>query len=264
MEFSLRKLNRHQLSVLDSATKYPSIPTYHKIGDKGLMSGEPTVQFRDRVIVTEKIDGTNVRIIITANDFIIGSRAELLSARNDFIYPAKHGIVETMRPVAEALSCRHYAPNDIIIVYFEYFGGDVGKAARQYSTEDMCGYRIIDVAFIGHDAFRRLRNPEDAASWRDNGGQIFADEEELIQFSHTTGIKLTPRMNIVPAGWLPPDVIGMHDVLQSYTHTTRSAVTLDNNAYGSIEGFVIRSFNRNAIAKARVRDYRRTVDALRT
>jgi ATP-dependent RNA circularization protein (DNA/RNA ligase family) len=44
-------------------TKYPSIPTYHTLGDKGILL-EETISFDSEVILTEKVDGTNSRIIL--------------------------------------------------------------------------------------------------------------------------------------------------------------------------------------------------------
>jgi hypothetical protein len=50
-------------SALNSLTKYPSIPTYHTLdaGNGGLL--ETSIDFEGRVIGTEKVHGTNSRII---------------------------------------------------------------------------------------------------------------------------------------------------------------------------------------------------------
>ena len=50
-DMDLRKLN--------SITKYPSIPTYHKIGEKGVLEDEVVSFGSDKIILTEKVDGTN-------------------------------------------------------------------------------------------------------------------------------------------------------------------------------------------------------------
>jgi hypothetical protein len=64
-------------------TKYPSIPTYHTLGEKGTLL-EETVSFEGEVILTEKVDGTNARIILLPDgSFILGSREELLYASLD-------------------------------------------------------------------------------------------------------------------------------------------------------------------------------------
>ena len=49
--------DRDQLPSLDSATKYPSIVTYHALGDKGRLTEVLNVNFSGNVITTEKVDG---------------------------------------------------------------------------------------------------------------------------------------------------------------------------------------------------------------
>jgi hypothetical protein len=60
MAFALRDAD---LTALNSLTKYPSIPTYHTLdsGNGGLL--DETVPFSGEVIGSEKVDGTNSRII---------------------------------------------------------------------------------------------------------------------------------------------------------------------------------------------------------
>jgi len=55
----------------------------------------------DYVLVTEKVDGCNGRIIILPDGYLIGSREELLHASGDLIFNSDCGIVETLRPVAD-------------------------------------------------------------------------------------------------------------------------------------------------------------------
>lgn len=51
------------LGVLNSATKYPPIPTCHRLDpSNGMLLPEP-VEFAGQVIATEKVDGTNGRIV---------------------------------------------------------------------------------------------------------------------------------------------------------------------------------------------------------
>lgn len=67
-------------------TKYPSILTYHKLGEKGKLLDEVQVPFDQPAILAEKIDGVNSRIIIFPDGlYIIGSREELLYAKGDLI-----------------------------------------------------------------------------------------------------------------------------------------------------------------------------------
>lgn len=52
------------LARVNSATKYPSILTYHAMGAKGCLTEDEVTPFADDVILTEKVDGTNGRIVV--------------------------------------------------------------------------------------------------------------------------------------------------------------------------------------------------------
>lgn len=92
------------LRAINSLTKYPSILTYHALGDRGRVSDRVQVDFgTDPVLVTEKIDGTNARIICRDGDYLIGSREELLHARGDRVHNPAMGIVDAMRPIADRM-----------------------------------------------------------------------------------------------------------------------------------------------------------------
>ena len=45
------------LAKLDSATKYPSIPTFHELGDRGILqeSGNPFAGYQGPIVATEKV-----------------------------------------------------------------------------------------------------------------------------------------------------------------------------------------------------------------
>ncbi|WP_236142941.1 RNA ligase family protein [Nostoc sp. CMAA1605] len=99
-DFSLRSCD---LNKLNSLTKYPSIPTYHALGEKGKLL-EETVTFDGEVILTEKVDGTNSRIILLPDgNYVLGSREELLFAKGDLIGNPALGIVNSLKGVADLL-----------------------------------------------------------------------------------------------------------------------------------------------------------------
>lgn len=92
------------LKKLNSLTKYPSIPTYHALGERGKLSETIQVNFANQFIIgTEKIDGTNARIICFSDGYVIGSREELLYAKGDLIGNPAMGIVEALKPLAELI-----------------------------------------------------------------------------------------------------------------------------------------------------------------
>ena len=78
MKFDLKTVD---LSKINSLTKYPSIPTYHKLDPKNGSLLEEALNFQGTLIATEKVDGTNARIIcLPDGNYLLGSREELLYA----------------------------------------------------------------------------------------------------------------------------------------------------------------------------------------
>src|SRR4051794_25742951 len=121
MPFNVRAVD---LGRLNSMTKYPSIPTYHPMGDRGVLGDEP-LRFEGRAIATEKVDGTNSRILLLPDGtYLIGSREELLYARGDLIGNPALGIVDAVRPVAERLVEEVRLPA-IAAFYLETYGGNI-------------------------------------------------------------------------------------------------------------------------------------------
>lgn len=242
------------LAALNSATKYPSIPTYHALDPKnGNLLEEPTV-FDGDVLLTEKVDGTSGRIILFPDgDFFIGSREELLYTRGDRIGNPALGIVSALMPLADRLKPRD-DHGQILVFFLEVYGRKIGGAARQYTGGDSVGCRLFDIACILPDVLDWDR--EQISSWRDNGGQRFCTEA-ILQRAAEEGIELTPRLGTVPAADVPTGIEEMHAFLTEELPTTR--VALDDGAGGRPEGIVLRTADRSVIAKARVQDYARTL-----
>jgi hypothetical protein len=250
--------SREHLRLINSATKYPSIPTYHKLDptNGGLL--EETVEFpyEADVIGTEKIDGTNSRIVILPDaTWLLASREELLTHSNDLVYNPALGIVEALRPVAESMT---WTPGDrIITFYLELYGGTIGQHCRQYTANKRnVGWRLFDVATFEYSAITGM-TPEQVAGWRDRGGPEFFREGDLRQLAQTVKIPLVPRVFDMPAAKLPTSVESMDEFLKRYLPKSRSI--LDDTAGGNGEGVVLRTPSRSVIAKARFEDYRRTL-----
>ncbi|QDT41886.1 hypothetical protein Pan241w_19660 [Gimesia alba] len=244
-ELDLRKLN--------SATKYPSIPTYHTLGERGALL-EDTVEFDGQdLIATEKVDGTNSRIILMPDGFyLIGSREELLHARGDLIHNPALGIVETLKQTAERIVSAFSTPADVItVVYLETYGGKTTAAAKQYTSKREFGYRVFDVSRVSVEHLDA--NLEAIAAWRENAGQTFLNERELSELARTLQMELTPRIPIRET--LPITIDETHAWLQSMIPAT--LVSLDAKAGGKPEGLVVRTSDRSRIAKIRFEDYAR-------
>lgn len=240
-----------ELAALNSATKYPSIPTYHVLGERGALTEDAT-PFVGDVILTEKVDGTNARIIqLPGGDWFIGSREELLAARGDRVTNPALGIVAALRTVAEGFSVR----DSISVFYLEVYGAKVGAAAKQYTGTGQVGYRLFDVATVPAEV---LGWPvERISAWREGGGQTFLTEEALTIAAGMEGLPLTPRLDVIAPGSLPTSVDEMSAWLNGSWLQTQ--VALDGQAVGRAEGVVLRNADRSVIAKARFEDYARTL-----
>ncbi|CAM4240673.1 RNA ligase family protein [Nocardiopsis rhodophaea] len=241
------------LDALNSATKYPSIPTYHELDKRNGGLLDEATEFGGKVILTEKVDGTNSRLVLfPTGDYIIGSREELLHARGDLIANPALGIVDALRDLAERLT----PPDAGVRVYFlEVYGGRVTGASKQYTGTRAVGYRMFDAADVPAAVLTWDRAR--ISAWREEGGQSFLAEDALQTVADKEQIPLTPRLGSVNAADLPTGIQPMRDVLSDRLPSTQ--VALDEGAGGRPEGIVLRTPDRSVIAKARIQDYDRTL-----
>ena len=267
---------RSDLSRLNSATKYPSIPTYHALGEKGRLTSDLNVIFEpsEDVVVTEKVDGTNARIVLYGcRDWFVGSREHLLFAKGDRIRNPAQQIAEALAPLLDmpfgeaGRDGTGFDPtpaefDGALVFYGEVYGGKVTAASKQYGAETL-GFRLFDVARLSARLLESLsdESPEAISSWREDRGPEWADERELRRFVDAaagTGAErfftLTPR---IAADSPPTDHAGVHDWLSRTLPA--SLAKLDAAAPGSPEGVVVRTSDRRKIAKIRFQDYRRTL-----
>lgn len=242
------------LAALNSATKYPSIETYHALdpSNGNLLEDKPTL-FDGEVVLTEKVDGTNGRIVqISGGGWVIGSREELLLAAGDLIGNPALGIADALRPLAEAL-----APPaaGIRVLFLEVYGGKTTPAAREYTSDRSVGHRLFDVAEIPFEVLDRPR--KQISGWREAGGQRFADEAALGALAADGAIPCVPRLATVDGSDLPTGLEATRAWLAD--HLPASLATLDPAAGARPEGIVLRTPTRSTIAKARFQDYTRTL-----
>lgn len=246
------------LDKLNTATKYPSILTYHKMGDKGRLTDEVQVQFDEdeEVVVTEKIDGTNGRIVYlpAIHRYIIGSREEFLYGSGDLIFNATYGIVEALQPVANKYQFYGTSSDEathVSMYYFEVFGGkNITRASKQYSSIGEVGVRIFDVAWFDTSILDLSRS--EISIWRQHGGQRFDTEDSL---SRTMEQRVSAVA--VEGSSLPRSIADCLEWMQERYPQTRCL--LDPEAGGRPEGVVIRNHDRSKIAKLRFKDYERTL-----
>lgn len=242
------------LRKVNSLTKYPSIPTHHALDPKnGGLLEQPT-EYHWSVIGTEKVDGTNARVILLPDgNWLIGSREDLLTSCGDLIHNPVLGIVDTLRDFADhALDAAEVDWDAMVVLYLEVYGSKQLPAWKHYGTGE-ASYRLFDMATVPLDLL--TWDIEKIASWRQNGGQHFFDEQTLQAAVSVYGVDLTPRLFEIPASDLPSDIEGMRTFMEPY-RTTRVATSGDG---GLNEGIVLRSIDRSVITKARFQDYDRTL-----
>lgn len=242
------------LTVVNSMTKYPSIPTYHALDPRNGTLTADCVEFSGPVTLTEKVDGTNSRIIVLPDgSYLLGSREELLYARGDLIGNPALGIVAALRDLAERL---RESTDRITVYYLEVYGGKVTAGSKHYTASRQVGHRLFDVAVLDDHAEVATWPAERVAAWRDGGGQRFLPEPELLARAEAHGLPTVPRLDTVDGADLPREIDKMHALLTE--RLPQTLVALDGPA-GNSEGLVLRSLDRSAIAKARFQDYARTL-----
>lgn len=250
---------------LNTLTKYPSIQTLHKLGDKGILTDELNIQVLpgEPMTATEKIDGTNVRIIFGPGEFILGSREFLLYHSNDLFYDPSQGIVDGIRKLIPDLLSISTRFHSLRVVYGEFYGGKTSSHSKNYGT-DQIGFRIFDSAVFGDmDNLPKILNQplEKISRWRehetDHGiqyGQNFMYRDEMEDFFRPYNFKYVPEVEFGVGDCQHQTIL---DNLKKFIPTTN--VALSPTALKKPEGIVLRNHDRSKIIKVRYEDYERTL-----
>lgn len=252
------------LQKLNSICKYPSILTYHELGDKGRLRETRNVSFAPdtQVVVTEKLDGTNTRIVLfPGGDYLIGSREELLFARGDLLFNPALGSVEAVRTVAERITEACRDDSRVLAIYGEYYGGKVTASSKEYNNGNpaLMGFRVFDAWNFSVDSllqFAQQSTPEQIAAWREGPKQQWLTESALASLCKSIEVETTPR---IAAPSPPESVADTYAWLKSTI--TRTLAPLHESTRGTPEGVVVRTPDRKLIAKIRYEDYQRTTSA---
>lgn len=255
---------RFSLGTLNSLTKYPSIETYHPLGAKGILH-EPAMQFTGEVEITEKVDGTNARLIVLPDGMVIvGSREELLWATGDLIHNPAQGIVETLQSTGVAAGARAQlgTSDRIRVIYGEVYGDGIGPAGKRYSAgrAGLRGFRIFDVASVPVEPL--VWSKEEAAAWRERGGQRYELPEVVKATADLLGVQRVPRVGLADAQELPNTVTETSYWLRNFVPYSRVALALKEGESVHAEGVVLRGWDASGVrrlAKVRYEDYERTL-----
>jgi hypothetical protein len=263
------KFDIDYLDKFDSMTKYPSILTHHKLGEKGRLL--PELQYMipkgTRMEGTEKVDGSNGRIptIYTPSgyDYFIGSRDILLTSKDDRIYNPENGMVDAILAydIEDRIShmwneLKYFGyPHGIYVYLGEVYGGKINGHKHYTNTKATC-FSVFDIAYISFEEYNRLMElPREAiASWRDHGGQIYLSTDDREKMCDIMGFKKVPFLFEMDIEEIPTTLDGMMDFLKKYG-TTKAGI----DACGESEGIVFRTSDRKFITKARKEDYTKTL-----
>ena len=249
-------IQKHGKDKINTLTKYPSILTLHKFGEKGRLTNTLTTNIEgEQMYASEKIDGTNVRIICLGDEFLVGSRKCILHYSEDFYWDEAMGIVNQFYQ----LNIPVIKPDKLTIVYGELFGGKITAHSKNYGKEKH-GFRVFDIAVIEDLSILEKSIPE-ISSWRESAldvsvnetlkyGQGFITLDSLEKFPY----ELVPKVEFELKNFEHQTVL---DALNKYIPTTQ--VALSETAKMGTEGVILRNADRTKIVKLRFEDYRRTL-----
>lgn len=242
-------MDEYGLNKLNIATKYPSILTYHAMGDKGLLQRDLNggMDFDGAsVIVTEKIDGTNTRIIFDqSGDFILGGKEELLYAKGDRVWSEKQPILRELLNEHLAVTVSRLPGKGITVLFGEVYGEKINSG---YTTSH--GFLLFDALYLDLEALA-LPVPE-LSLWRENGGQSFLAFDELDAFAAIA--PKVPTLHATSKSVDPPPAAleGAYEYMRGWAPASRIPET------AVPEGIIVRTPDRSMIRKLRYQDYERT------
>jgi hypothetical protein len=262
-----KEMSRLDLKKLNSITKYPSILTYHCLGERGRLTENLSeehgfIHEAESIYVYEKVDGENARIVLFKGinneiDFVIGSREELLYAKGDRIGNPYGNIADFLKPIAEKVMNVFGEKQDwaLTVIYQESYGGKT-KAAKNYTDTKSQGYRVFDMFSLNSDELEHLMSlpQEKIAEWREHGKQPFYDEVNKINFVQQFDLESAPLLTNEQGALFPRTIEDTYALLKQFAKTK---VGLD--ATGRSEGIIVRSADRKQIRKIRFEDYERTL-----
>ena len=239
---------------INTLTKYPSILTLHELGEKGRLKNELTTPVEGEVMyATEKVDGTNARIICYGDEYLVGAREFILHHSHDLYYDVAQGIVDGLKE----LKVQVPVTDKLTVIYGEFYGGKTSANAKWYGQERN-GFRVFDVAVYYDLDMLELAVPE-LSKWReretDNGiiyGQHFLTRAEIAE--QFPGFDMVPLVDFDLGDMSHQTVLAN---LRTAVPTTN--VALSDTASKKAEGLVLRNADRSKIVKIRFEDYERTL-----
>ncbi len=279
MDITLNEIlnNREVLDKFNSLTKYPSILTYHALGERGGMTeslcNDEAFPADTMLEATEKVDGTNTRILIIGDDYVIGSRTELIYAKGDRIINNVQ-INPTIKELANFLNRKDltkivgYNSNApvMLAVYGEIYGYNIQEGSKVYIADSKeckeVKFRIFDIYALPLVDLKACLDKEQnfISHWREDGGQPWYTTTQIQEFCEAYNIDRTPVVKAFNSNEMPTEVNETYAFLKTFadsrvmlTESNESA----NQKFGRSEGIVVRTPDRSFIRKLRFEDYRK-------
>lgn len=274
-------INTYGIEKLMSMVKYPSILTYHNLGERGTLL-DSLVDNKDfnnqSVYITEKIDGTNSFMCFTTDvygridDYFIGSRTEPLYFKGDrMIVNHSQHIADELKTIADEIcdifSYKHnYLPvvkslwaYSLYVVFGETYGGKI-NGYKEYGRTGKHGFRVFDIIEMPSCCAKEVleMDIEHISTWRENGQQPFVNVDRMVELCGGMEVlSIVPFLKVGISGdTIPSSIESVYDWLQQFKD---SRAKLDDDGLGHAEGVVVRTFNRSLIRKIRFEDYQRTL-----
>lgn len=260
---------------LNSITEYPSILTYHKLGDKGALLNELYDENRfgkdDMLEVTEKVDGTNMRLIITNSDYFIGTRSNIVYAKDDRIIndPSVEVVLKSCEYLINNFIGDKLLDDNVYVIYGEVYGYNVCNGSKVYCSISDSNHRKFRVFDIRAFPCLRLESLLDKSiqeiSWfKSNSKEYWYDYDELDAFCAQYQLERTPELMRISERDLPTDFDEVYKWMTQFKES-KSVIGTPvegkeyNAKFGMSEGIVIRNTDRSVISKLRFEDYERTI-----
>lgn len=255
-------IEKYGKDKINSLTKYPSILTLHNLGEKGRLLDTFTTPIQDeKMYASEKIDGTNVRIIILDDEYLIGARDTILSYSEDLFFDPSMGIVDSIEQLKIPIPRTSY----LTVIYGELYGGKIGPS-KNYGTEKV-GFRVFDIVEFNDEKQLNLygvplildRPIEEISRWREHESQngLVYGQNFL---AHDLIKKKFPFFEFVPQVEFDCGDYNHETILENLKKAVpETIVALSDKALKRAEGVVLRNSNRTKIVKIRFEDYERTI-----
>ena len=264
------------IDKINSITEYPSIMTYHKLGDKGSLLNELYSENRfnknEELEVTEKVDGTNMRLILTNSDYFVGTRANIVYAKDDRIInePSVEVVLRDCKYLIDNFMGDRLLDDKVYVIYGEVYGYNICDGNKVYcSVADAAHrkFRVFDVRTYPCLKLEEIleKDIQEVSRFKSTNNDYWYDYDMLDAFCEQFQLERTPvRMRINESN-LPTDFDKTYKWMLDNFNDSLVVIGAPvegkeyNLRFGKAEGVVIRNKDRSVISKLRFEDYERTI-----